>query len=96
MNSGLNYAVPFFLFPTFIWNCLNETCSLFQQHTPIELLVDNAEQRNDVLIYVFHLVQKYATREVSWDELEAKVEEKFELSEGSLNKKLRTLEVHLN
>mmetsp|Transcript_51154 Transcript_51154/g.61584 ORF Transcript_51154/g.61584 Transcript_51154/m.61584 type:complete len:108 (+) Transcript_51154:935-1258(+) len=96
MNSSLNYVVPFFLFPIFISNCLNETCSLFQQHNPIELLVDNAEQRNDVLIYIFHLVQKYATREVSWDDLEVKVEKEFELPEGSLKNELRTLEVHLN
>mmetsp|Transcript_51155 Transcript_51155/g.61585 ORF Transcript_51155/g.61585 Transcript_51155/m.61585 type:complete len:334 (+) Transcript_51155:68-1069(+) len=69
---------------------------LFAKHNPIELLVDNAEQRNDVLIYIFHLVQKYATREVSWDDLEVKVEKEFELPEGSLKNELRTLEVHLN
>ena len=70
--------------------------SLFQQHTPIELLVDNDDQRNDVLIYIFDLVQKYETREVSWDDLEAKVENEFELPKGSLSNKLRKLEVHLN
>jgi len=58
--------------------------------------VDNADQRNDVLIYIYDLVQRYATRDVSWDDLEEKVEGKFELRKGSLKGKLRTLECHLN
>jgi len=58
--------------------------------------VDNADQRKDVLIYIYDLVQKYAARDVSWDVLEEKVEDKFDLPNGSLKGKLRTLECHLN